>query len=79
MLRGHEGARKQKELTAYLFAENPVEVRDRIIEMPAVRGRYKSIRRISDDQAMRLEKRIVDEGRITLEKARETWYYPDIN
>jgi len=78
MFRGHEGARKQAEVVAYVFAESPVEVRDKLIIMPAVKGRYKSIRRLSEDQSKRLERDIDHEARISLEEARRTWYYPEI-
>ena len=80
--RGHIGTGRNECVTAYVYAEDAVEVLKRYHIMPGVRKypriyNFPNIFQLSQDESMELEKRIIDEGRISLDKAKKTWYYSE--
>jgi len=80
--RGHIGAGRNECVTAYIYAENAGKVFERYKTMPGVKrnprgGNFPNIFRLSQDESMELEKRIIDEGRILLNEAKRTWYYSE--
>ena len=81
--RGHVGSGKSNEVAFYAFADDAWDVLERYLRiMPGVKSssyRYPDIFPIKDEKEVRsLEEKITEEGRISLEKAMQTWYYPNI-
>jgi hypothetical protein len=69
------------DVLAYVFAADAVEVLDRYKIMPGVKhvhpegGRYPDISLVSPEEVQKLEREIVNGGRIPLSAAKKTWYY----
>jgi len=60
----------------YVFVEDIMKARNKYRKMPGVRRDYEPIfiRELSEEESAQLEKKIIEEGRIPLEKARRVWY-----
>ena len=82
--RAHMGAGRQDTTTAYIFANNITEVLNRYKIMPGVKRyreekyRFPDIFPLSDKDSQELEKIIVQEGRLPLDKAKKSWYYKEL-
>lgn len=73
--RGHIG-RGGFSVETYIFGENAVDVLQKYRKMPGVqRSKTPTITLLSDEDGLNLEKLIEREGRISLDKARKSWYY----
>lgn len=74
--RAHNGTCTFYDTTAYVFAANVCEVLNRYRRMPGLKKKkLKKIAPLSEKESLELEKRIADEGPISLSKAKRTWYY----
>lgn len=78
----HVGAGRRDTRNVYIYAENVQEVLSRYHKMPGIKrdfSRHKncmpSMREMSDEEASDLEKAISSEGRKSLTKSKDTWYY----
>jgi len=80
VFRAHLGHRARFTTTAFVFAEDAMGVIKRYSCMPGVkrhisRDTMPNISPLSEPEARELEKRIIEEGFISLEEARRSWYY----
>ncbi len=80
--KAHRGAGRNESTTAYIYADSAAHVLSRYQTMPGVkrnpsRNNFPNIRPISKEEARDLEQRII-ESRISLEKAKRTWYYANL-
>jgi len=82
--RAHQGgynAKKAKFAKAAIFAENFLEVIDRYKKMPGVKRSFNkgspfpTITMLSEEDSLNLEKMITFDRRISLNKAKKSWYY----
>ena len=82
--RGHQGRGYSSPVQAYIFANDAAGVLERYKKMPGVkrsiriRPFFPNILPLPLTEALGLERRIIEEGRISLNKARRSWYYPEI-
>ncbi len=83
--RAHRGAGKLEFITAYIFAESPLEVLKKYRSMPGVKRDFKGhtpvpdIIPLSPEETDLLEEKIAKERRISLNTAKRTWYYVSID
>ena len=81
--RAHTHTRHQNSVIIYIFAENAGDVLKKYQKMPGIHrrpnpGKFPSIYPLSTEEETELERSITDRGRISLSKARKTWYYPEL-
>jgi len=81
--RAHRGAGRNESVDAYIYAEDAIVVLKRYKTMPGIkrnprRNNFPNITPLSLEESITLEQDIVKEGRISLEKARKTWYYTEL-
>ena len=84
MYKAHVGAGRTFPATAYIYEKDVVQVLD---VYKKIRGIKKNLRtktfpdisQLSIEDSQKLEKRIISEGRIDLDKARKTGYYSEVN
>lgn len=77
------GAGRSESATAYVYASDAVEVLRRYKTMPGVkrnpqRGHFPDITPIAEEEAVGLEKKIIEEKRVPIAEAKKTWYYPKL-
>lgn len=83
--RAHRGAGRLEFVTAYIFADDPVEVLRRYRHMPGVKrdinGRtpVPDVIPLSPDESSALENRIRNEKRISVNIAKIKWYYVSVD
>lgn len=81
VFRAHKGAGSQDAATACIFVENINRVLDRYRTMPGVKRNigskrpFPNIFELSHEKGREVEQEILHEGKISLEKAKKTWYY----
>lgn len=76
--RGHVGKGKTESVIAYIFAEDVVGVLDKHKIMPGLKKDWRNFPDISPlslEEGVKLEVDIAKEGRISIDRARKTWYY----
>lgn len=77
--RAHHGAGVFDYVRIGVFAANVCEVLNRHKKMPGIKkDNFKDIVPLSQMESSELERRIAEEGRIPLSKAKKTWYYLDL-
>lgn len=81
--RTYMGAGRQDTTIAYIFANNITEVLNRYKFMPGVKrdphkDKFPNISPLSVKDSQELEKIIVQEGRLPLDKAKKSWYYREL-
>lgn len=80
---GHAGTGQCKLKIMHFYVNNPVEVLERYPLIPGSKGSLTSYTKnfptvvpiTSEEEAERLEIRIIREGKISLEQAKRTWHF----
>ncbi len=74
--KAHQGTGNKQGAVMYIFAENIMDVLNRYKKVPGIkRSRYRDIIPLSEKQTLTLENIIINSGKISLEKAKRTWFY----
>lgn len=78
--RAHKGTGKRETVRAFIYAHDVVDVLDRYRRMPGVKKSmegncFPEMYQLSEEDGKKLEQRILQEKRIPLKKAKNTWYY----
>ena len=82
VIRAHKGTCKDEYAHVYIYGDNIIDILDRYTKMPGtkgIKGRFfPNITPLSGEEAVELEKKIEEESRISVEEAKESWYYQEI-
>jgi len=81
--RAHRGTGRSESVLTFFHANNVLEIIQRYKRMPGVkrniRKSFPDITPLSEKETGELEKRIIAEKIIPLERAKRTWYYSERN